>query len=92
MFGWCGRMIAKGYLTSGQAEYILIFAISVLITAGQIVVTSVMRFARAEALRHSLPNAEPETVRALMWSIAGKLLNLNLNTEGDHDDSENFSQ
>lgn len=76
LFGWTARLIAKGYLTSGQAEYILIGVVSILATAIMVVCTSVYRFARSEALKHSSANATPENVKQLMWQILWQLLNI----------------
>lgn len=81
LFAWCGRLLAKGYFTSGQLEYVAIGIASVLLTAGSVVVTSVLRFARAEALKRSTTDDTAHDVRQLMWQIVGKLLNLKT-TEG----------
>lgn len=76
-----GRLVAKGYLTSGQAEYILIGIVSLAVAVSNVVITSVLRYARAQALRHLPADSTPQDVRQLTWEIVGKLLNLDTSKE-----------
>lgn len=74
LWGWAARGIAKGYFTSGQAEYLLIGMVSVVMVAFSTVATSFVRYARALALRRLPEDATPETVSQLTWQILWRLM------------------
>lgn len=78
--GWLGSLTAKGYFTSGQAEYILIGLASFLVTVGVIFCTAVLRYVRALALRNSSPDTDPKDIRQLGWRILGQILSNNSST------------
>lgn len=74
LWAWLGRLVAKGYFTSGQAEYLLIGLVSALVVIGTTIVTCITRYARSKALRHLPEDATPENVSQLTWQIIWKLL------------------
>ncbi len=74
LWGWLGRLVAKGYFTSDQAEYLLVGLVSILIVVVTTLYTSLLRYARAAALRRLPADATPKTVNQMTWQIVWKLL------------------
>lgn len=74
LWAWFGRLVAKGYLTSGQADYLIVGVVSFIVAVVVTVCSAVLRYVRSIALRNSPPDTDPKDINQLGWRILGQIL------------------